>query len=92
MPSISAPPIEDRQGDARAAGQSFGKAFRDGAVEELQHTIADVEAAVKSILNMLNFSSSPDLRPQGAGVISGSASGNAGASVRGSFTDYGINP
>jgi hypothetical protein len=86
---ISPPPIESRELDAKAAGQAFGKAFREGAVEEVQAALSEVGVLVNKIIGVMTFSASPDVTPQAAGA---GTPGAGGQNVHGIFSDYGIRP
>lgn len=86
---ISPPSIDSSELDAKAAGHSFGRAFREGAVEEVQAAVSDVGVLMNKIIAIMTFSASPDVTPQAAGS---GKTGGGGNDAHGIFSDYGIRP
>lgn len=84
------PQIDSRPADAKAAGESFGDAFRSGVSTSIQGAVHDVEDAVKRMLGLMTFSASPNLNPAVPGGTSSPGSGFSG--YHGAFSDYGIKP
>jgi hypothetical protein len=83
--------LGDSAQNARAAGETVGKSFRQGFADEMDKAIADANAAVYRLVAMLSFSASPDLRPVGAGA-GRAGSGLQGEMNRGLSADYGVRP
>jgi hypothetical protein len=78
-------------GEARAAGSTFGQAFREGFSQELDKTKSDAHAAVSQLIAILGFSASPQLNPT-VPATGGSTLGGSGSGVHGMFSDYGVRP
>jgi hypothetical protein len=86
---ISPPSIDSHELGARAAGASFGSAFRQGAMEELNNAVADARLAMDKIIAMMTFGASPNITPSAAG---GKAGASGGLSANGIFSDPGVAP
>jgi TP901 family phage tail tape measure protein len=82
-------PIDNREGEARAAGERLGAAFRQGATPDLHGTVADVQSAIDKIISMMTFGASPSITPSAAGAGAGAT---GGLNANGIFSDSGIAP
>jgi hypothetical protein len=86
---ISAPSIDSRDTDAKAAGASFGSAFRQGAMEEINGALAEVYSAIDKMIAKMTFGVSPNITPSGGDVWT---SGAGGVNANGIFSDPGVAP
>jgi hypothetical protein len=85
-------PIDNREAEAKAAGERLGAAFRQGAVPDVVGAVADVQAAINRIISMMTFGASPLITPAGAAGGDIWKSGTTGINANGIFSDSGVAP
>lgn len=79
-------PVPDRSGDAGAAGQRTGEAFRQSLSRELDEALAEATAKINQLIQKMSFTASPTISPTVAPRI---APAPAGTRVTdGTYTDF----